>query len=110
MRLIIHHCHTVTVPPLLYCHTVIVPPAAGYIGQKGIGFKSVFRVTSAPEIHSNGFHISFNLGAQADGSSLGNLGYVVPTWVGPGELSCVVPYCTAVYRIVLYLYWHSIHT
>lgn len=24
----------------------------GYIGQKGIGFKSVFRVTYAPEIHS----------------------------------------------------------
>lgn len=27
----------------------------GYIGQKGIGFKSVFRVTSAPEIHSRYF-------------------------------------------------------
>lgn len=26
----------------------------GYIGQKGIGFKSVFSVSNAPEIHSNG--------------------------------------------------------
>ncbi|GKD92828.1 histidine kinase-, DNA gyrase B-, and HSP90-like ATPase family protein [Tanacetum coccineum] len=29
-------------------------PSAGYIGKKGIGFKSVFRVTDAPKIHSNG--------------------------------------------------------
>ncbi|KAK7854735.1 hypothetical protein CFP56_031056 [Quercus suber] len=34
---------------------------AGYIGKKGIGFKSTFRVTDAPEIHSNGFHIGFVL-------------------------------------------------
>lgn len=27
----------------------------GFIGQKGIGFKSVFRVTHAPEIHSRYF-------------------------------------------------------
>nr|GEU73490.1 hypothetical protein [Tanacetum cinerariifolium] len=31
--------------------------SSGYIGKKGIGFKSVFRVTDALEIHSNGFHI-----------------------------------------------------
>ncbi|KAJ9555637.1 hypothetical protein OSB04_010251 [Centaurea solstitialis] len=36
-------------------------PSAGYIGKKGIGFKSVFRVTDAPEIHSNGFHIKFDI-------------------------------------------------
>ncbi|KAL2463368.1 Histidine kinase [Forsythia ovata] len=34
---------------------------AGYIGKKGIGFKSVFRVTDAPEIHSNGFHLKFDI-------------------------------------------------
>jgi len=28
----------------------------GYIGEKGIGFKSVFRITSCPYIFSNGFH------------------------------------------------------
>jgi hypothetical protein len=26
----------------------------GYIGQKGIGFKSVYQVSHQPEIHSNG--------------------------------------------------------
>src|SRR5688500_4623525 len=27
----------------------------GFIGEKGIGFKSVFTVTDKPEVHSNGF-------------------------------------------------------
>nr|GEW16904.1 histidine kinase-, DNA gyrase B-, and HSP90-like ATPase family protein [Tanacetum cinerariifolium] len=36
-------------------------PGAGYIGKKGIGFKSVFRVTDAPEIHSNRFLIKFDM-------------------------------------------------
>lgn len=35
---------------------------AGYIGQKGIGFKSIFSVSNSPEIHSNGFHIRFDRG------------------------------------------------
>ncbi|KAK4752416.1 hypothetical protein SAY87_021214 [Trapa incisa] len=47
---------------------------AGYIGQKGIGFKSVFRVTDAPEIHSNGFHIKFDI-------SEGQIGFVLPTLI-----------------------------
>jgi hypothetical protein len=29
---------------------------AGYIGQKGIGFKSVFSISDVPEIHSNGMY------------------------------------------------------
>ncbi|KAM2711144.1 hypothetical protein EV1_031292 [Malus domestica] len=49
---------------------------AGYIGQKGIGFKSVFRVTDAPEIHSNGFHFKFDI-------SEGQIGFVLPTVVPP---------------------------
>ncbi len=48
----------------------------GYIGEKGIGFKSVFKVTDAPEIHSNGYHFQFN---RSDPTDL--LGYVVPHWV-----------------------------
>ncbi|KDP39349.1 hypothetical protein JCGZ_01106 [Jatropha curcas] len=48
----------------------------GYIGKKGIGFKSVFRVTDAPEIHSNGFHIKFDI-------SEGQIGFVLPTVVPP---------------------------
>lgn len=50
----------------------------GYIGEKGIGFKSVFKVTDAPEIHSNGYHFQFN---RSDPEDL--LGYVVPHWKLP---------------------------
>ncbi|KAJ8530755.1 hypothetical protein K7X08_023636 [Anisodus acutangulus] len=52
---------------------------AGYIGKKGIGFKSVFRVTDAPEIHSNGFHIKFDI-------SNGQIGFVLPTVVPPCDI------------------------
>lgn len=47
----------------------------GYIGQKGIGFKSVFKVADVAEIHSSGFHISFDLIQHQ------SLGYILPTWV-----------------------------
>jgi hypothetical protein len=33
---------------------------AGFIGEKGIGFKSVFTVSDRPEIHSNGYHFRFD--------------------------------------------------
>ncbi|XP_076005731.1 uncharacterized protein LOC143000345 isoform X2 [Genypterus blacodes] len=45
----------------------------GYIGQKGIGFKSVFKVTDSPEIHSNGFHLRFD-------KTCGPMGYILPHW------------------------------
>ncbi|XP_067914661.1 uncharacterized protein wu:fj29h11 isoform X3 [Heterodontus francisci] len=48
--------------------------AYGYIGQKGIGFKSVFKITDTPEIHSNGFHICFD-------KLSGPMGYILPQWV-----------------------------
>lgn len=48
---------------------------SGYIGEKGIGFKSVFTVSNSPEIHSNDFHFRFD---RADQSNL--LGFVVPHW------------------------------
>lgn len=47
----------------------------GYIGEKGIGFKSVFKVSDAPEIHSNGYHFRFD---RSNETNL--LGYVVPIW------------------------------
>eukprot|EP00878_Enallax_costatus_P012106 GHUV01012639.1.p1 GENE.GHUV01012639.1~~GHUV01012639.1.p1 ORF type:complete len:977 (+),score=346.52 GHUV01012639.1:3040-5970(+) len=47
---------------------------AGYTGQKGIGFKSVFRVTDSPHILSNGFRFNYDL------ITHGKLGYVTPTW------------------------------
>ncbi|XP_029119151.1 protein NO VEIN isoform X2 [Elaeis guineensis] len=54
--------------------------SAGYIGQKGIGFKSVFRVTDAPEIHSNGFHVKFDI-------SEGEIGFVCPTIIPPYDIN-----------------------
>ncbi|GJX91657.1 histidine kinase-, DNA gyrase B-, and HSP90-like ATPase family protein [Tanacetum coccineum] len=54
-------------------------PSTGYISKKGIGFKSVFRVTDAPEIHSNGFHVKFDI-------SDGQIGFVLPTVVPPCDV------------------------
>ncbi|KAI3716434.1 hypothetical protein L1987_67311 [Smallanthus sonchifolius] len=54
--------------------------SAGYIGKKGIGFKSVFRVTDAPEVHSNGFHIKFDI-------TKGQIGFVLPTIVPPCDIN-----------------------
>ncbi|XP_068715873.1 uncharacterized protein [Montipora foliosa] len=50
----------------------------GYIGQKGIGFKSVFRVSDCPEVHSNGYHIRFD-------AKSGPIGYILPKWIGEGH-------------------------
>ena len=46
----------------------------GYIGRKGIGFKSVFTITDTPEIHSNGYHIKFD-------ARSGHIGYILPNWL-----------------------------
>ena len=48
----------------------------GYIGEKGIGFKSVFRVTENPHIFSNGYHFCLPKRDEQIG-----LGYIVPQWV-----------------------------
>ncbi|XP_023516920.1 uncharacterized protein LOC111780683 [Cucurbita pepo subsp. pepo] len=49
----------------------------GYIGEKGIGFKSVFLITSRPYIFSNGYQIRFN----EEPCPLCGVGFVVPEWV-----------------------------
>ncbi|KAL5717412.1 hypothetical protein ACHQM5_010417 [Ranunculus cassubicifolius] len=49
----------------------------GYIGEKGIGFKSVFLITAHPYIFSNGYQIRFS----EDPCPHCNLGYIVPEWV-----------------------------
>ena len=48
----------------------------GYIGEKGIGFKSVFRVTENPHIFSNGYHFCLPKRDEQIG-----LGYIVPQWI-----------------------------
>ncbi|KAI7747879.1 hypothetical protein M8C21_018554, partial [Ambrosia artemisiifolia] len=52
----------------------------GYIGEKGIGFKSVFLITSQPYIFSNGYKIRFN----EKPCQHCNVGYIVPEWVEEG--------------------------
>lgn len=44
--------------------------ALGYIGEKGIGFKSVFAVTDKPAIHSNNYKFYFKKGE-----------YIEPYWI-----------------------------
>lgn len=55
---------------------------AGYIGKKGIGWKSVFAVSRAPEVHSGYAHFSFNCRPVAAGG-LGPVGQLAPTWLEP---------------------------
>lgn len=48
------------------------------IGNKGIGFKSVFKISDRPQVHSNGYHMEFQA---SNVSESGMLGYIVPTWI-----------------------------
>ncbi len=50
--------------------------AQGYIGEKGIGFKSVFRITSTPHILSNSYRFCL---PEYDAET--KLGFIVPVWV-----------------------------
>ncbi len=52
----------------------------GYIGHKGIGFKSVFMVSHKPEIHSRNYHIRFDT---VDGTD--KIGYIRPIWLDQYE-------------------------
>lgn len=47
----------------------------------GIGFKSVFLVSSQPHIFSNGYRVKFGEEPNPDCG----IGYIVPEWVGVGE-------------------------
>ncbi|KAL5558726.1 hypothetical protein UlMin_034937 [Ulmus minor] len=49
----------------------------GFIGEKGIGFKSVFLVSSVPHIFSNGYRVKFSEEPDKDCG----IGYIVPEWV-----------------------------
>ncbi|XP_068306988.1 uncharacterized protein [Pyrus communis] len=56
----------------------------GYIGEKGIGFKSVFLITDRPYIFSNGYQIRFS----KEPCLHCNLGYIVPEWVEENPTLC----------------------
>jgi hypothetical protein len=49
----------------------------GYIGEKGIGFKSVFKVTRRPYLFSAGYQFCFDREPDPEAG----LGYIVPYWV-----------------------------
>ncbi|CAH0521428.1 unnamed protein product [Peronospora belbahrii] len=48
------------------------------IGKKGIGFKSVFKVSDNPQVHSNGFHICFHA---KNSQHVNGMGYILPYWL-----------------------------
>lgn len=52
---------------------------AGCIGQKGIGFKSVFKVSRTPAIHSRNFHFEFCAPSITPNVDEGVLGYIIPS-------------------------------
>lgn len=48
----------------------------GFIGEKGIGFKSVFKISSNPHIFSNGFQFQL-----FENDRITGLSYIIPYWV-----------------------------
>ena len=48
-----------------------------YIGNKGIGWKSVFKISSTPEVHSRSYHLRF------DSNDTSGLGYICPEPIAP---------------------------
>lgn len=53
-------------------------PEKGTLGYLGIGFKSVFKVTSCPQIYSNGFQFKFDRSHWPTNTALWR---VIPIWV-----------------------------
>lgn len=88
-------------------------------GRKGIGFKSVFNVTDAPEVHSNGFHLRFHRQSREStrdpsSTSTGSLSLLIPEWCDSEHpestghqptrwpLPCPVPaWCTTLFVLPL---------
>ena len=56
----------------------------GQTGEKGIGFKAVFRVSDKPQIHSNGYHFEFDAESEP-------VRFIVPRWVGADGGGALVP-------------------
>ncbi len=49
----------------------------GYIGEKSIGFKSVFAISAQPHIFSSGYQFRF----QEQPDTQAGIGYIIPYWV-----------------------------
>ncbi|MDP2916921.1 MAG: hypothetical protein Q8O16_03195 [Dehalococcoidia bacterium] len=60
-------------------------PEEGTLGYLGIGFKSVFKVSDCPEVHSGGFYFKFDKGAYKDPTT--EPWQIMPIWIDqPSEL------------------------
>lgn len=69
----------------------------GYIGEKGIGFKSVFRVCNEPEIYSNGYQFKFNSNRNLKGKRKEiKLGYILPEWIDNPTVNLLKSYTNIV--------------
>lgn len=55
-------------------------PELDTLGYLGIGFKSVFKVSDCPQIHSGGFHFKFDKNAVSDPAN--EPWQIIPHWVG----------------------------
>jgi len=54
-------------------------PEQGTLGYLGIGFKSVFKISDCPQIHSSGFHFKFDKNACNDPSN--EPWQIMPMWI-----------------------------
>lgn len=54
-------------------------PERGTLGYLGIGFKSVFKVSDAPEVYSNGYQFKFDRNSYKDPSN--TPWHVIPVWI-----------------------------
>ncbi len=54
-------------------------PEQGSLGFLGIGFKSVFKITDCPHIHSGAFHFKFDKAGHADAASVP--WQIMPIWI-----------------------------
>ena len=64
----------------------MLPDVLASPGKKGIGFKSVFKITDTPTIHSNGWHFRFNAKLKLENVNIKELGYIVPEAMPAGDM------------------------
>ena len=72
-------------------------PEEGTLGFLGIGFKSVFKITNSPQIHSGEFHFKFDRAAHQDPANVP--WQIIPIWeetpseaVNPALTTFIVPF------------------
>ena len=81
---VMHSCHLLLdcmpIRFISFQRVASIPVLISCAFNLGIGFKSVFLISSQPHIFSNGYQIKFNEKPCAEC----NIGYIVPEWVESG--------------------------